>query len=80
LNSCDNVRFNMIWNRRGSCNSPFISIGYWCENEKHKSLSPSAMQVNNRQKRISNEERLSVICQLGKCEQIVDKFHNVSFA
>jgi predicted alpha-1,6-mannanase (GH76 family) len=70
----------MIWNICSSCNSPFISIGFWCENEKHKSLSPSAMQVNNWQKKISIEERLGVICQLGKCEQIVDKCHNVSFA
>ena len=70
----------MIWNRRGSCNSPFISIDFWYENEKHKSVSPSAMQVNNRQKKISIEEKLDVIRQLGKGEQIVDICCNVGFA
>ena len=78
-NSHDNVRFNTIWNRRSSCNSHFISIGFWYENEKHKS-SPSAMQVNSRQKKISIAEKVVVICQLEKGEWIVDKWCNFSFA
>ena len=70
----------MMWNRRGSCNSPFISIDFWYENEVYKSMSPGAMQVNNRQKKISIEEKLHVIRQLGKGEQIVDICCNVGFA
>jgi hypothetical protein len=70
----------MIWNSCGSCNSPFISIGFWYENEKHKSMSPRAMQVKNQQKKISIEDKLDVICQLGKGERNVDKCRNVSFA
>jgi hypothetical protein len=36
--------------------------------EKHKSTSPSAIQVKNRQKTISIEEKLHVISQLEKGE------------
>jgi len=43
-------------------------------------MSPRAMQVKNQQKKISIEEKLDVICQLGKGERIVDKCRNVSFA
>jgi hypothetical protein len=36
--------------------------------EKHKSASPSAIQVRNRQKTIGTEEKLHVISQLEKRE------------
>jgi hypothetical protein len=70
----------MIWNRCGSCKSPFISIGFWYEDKKHISMSLSAKQMNNQQKKISIEEKLDVICQLEKGEQIVDICCTVSFA
>jgi len=55
-------------------------IGLWYENEKHKSVSLSAIQVRDRQKKISIEVKLDVICQLEEGEWIVDKCLNVSFA
>jgi hypothetical protein len=79
-NSHDDVLFYMIWNRCGSCDSHFISIGFWYENEKHKSLSLSAMQVNSWQKKISIAEKVVAVRQLEKGEWIVDKWHNFSFA
>ena len=45
--------------------------------EKHKSASPSAIQVKNLRKTISIEEKLHVINRLEKGEQIVDICHNV---
>lgn len=69
----------MIGNKHGSCNSPFISIGLWYKNAKHKLLSPSDMQVNNQQEKINIEEKLDVTRQLGKGERIVVKCRNVSF-
>jgi hypothetical protein len=48
--------------------------------EKHKSTSPSAIQVKNQWKTVSTEEKLDVISQLWKGEWIVDICQNVSFA
>jgi hypothetical protein len=45
--------------------------------EKHKSASPSTIQVKNRRKTIGIEEKLHVINQLEKGEQIVDICRNV---
>jgi hypothetical protein len=45
--------------------------------EKHKSTSPSAIQVKNWQKTISIEEKLDVISRSDKGEGIVDIFCNV---
>jgi len=42
---------------------------------KHKSISPCAIQVQNRQKTIGFEEKLYV-----KGDRIVDMCHNVTFA
>jgi hypothetical protein len=47
--------------------------------EKHKSPSPSAVQVKNWRKTISNEEKLDIISQLEKGEHIVDICHVVRF-
>ena len=47
--------------------------------EKHKSTSPNAIQVKNRWKTISIEEKLDVISQLEKGEQTVDICYNVRF-
>jgi len=49
-------------------------------NKKCKSTSPSAIQVKNRWKTISNEENLNIICQLEKGEWIVDTRLNVRYA
>jgi hypothetical protein len=46
---------------------------------KHKSSSPSAMQVKNRQKANSTKVKLKVLSQFEKGEQIVDICHNVRF-
>jgi hypothetical protein len=48
--------------------------------EKCKSTSPSAIQVKNRQKTVSIEEKLDVISRLEKGERIVDVCHNVRLA
>jgi len=45
--------------------------------EKHKSTSPSAIQVKNWQNTTSIEEKLDVISRLGKDEKIVDLSCNV---
>ena len=47
--------------------------------EKREPKSPSAIQVKKWQKTISIEERLVVVSQLEKVEQIVDICHNVRF-
>jgi hypothetical protein len=47
---------------------------------KHKSASPSTIQVKIWQKTISLEEKLDVISRLEKGEQIVDIFYNVRHA
>ena len=44
-------------------------------NQKRKSISPCAIQVKNRQKTISFEEKLYI-----KVDRIVDMCHNVTFA
>jgi len=48
--------------------------------EKHTCTLPSAIQLKNQQITISNEEKLDLVSQLTKCEQIVDRWHNVRFA
>jgi hypothetical protein len=48
--------------------------------EKHKSALSSAIQVKNRRKTISIEEKLHVISRLGKGERIVDICRNVTLA
>jgi len=48
--------------------------------EKHKSASPSAIQVKNRQKAISSEEKLDTIHRLEKSERIADIQRNVKLA
>jgi hypothetical protein len=45
--------------------------------EKHKSASPSAVQVKNQQKTIGIEKKLSVIMRCEKGERIVDICRNV---
>jgi hypothetical protein len=40
--------------------------------DKRQSASPSAIQVKNRQKTVSTEEKLDIISQLEKGGQIVD--------
>jgi DNA-binding transcriptional ArsR family regulator len=45
-----------------------------------KSTSPSAVQVKNQRKAISNEEKLDAISRLEKGEHIVDICRNVRFA
>jgi IS30 family transposase len=45
--------------------------------EKHKSTSPSTIQVKNWQEAISSKEKLDVISWLEKGEWIVDICHNV---
>ena len=47
---------------------------------KRKSTSPSAIQVKNRRKTISTEEKLEVISLLEKGERIVDIFRNARLA
>jgi len=47
--------------------------------EKHKSTSPVAIQVKNRQKTISNEEKSDITSWLEKGERIVDTCCNVRF-
>ena len=48
--------------------------------ETHKSTSPSAVQVKNRRKPISSEEKLDVISPHKKREHNMDTCHNVRFA
>jgi len=50
------------------------------QSKKGKSISPSAIQVENRRKTIITEEKLDVICPLEKGEGIVDIHRNVRFA
>ena len=45
--------------------------------EKCKSISPSAIQVKNRNKTIRTEEKLDIISQMEKGEKTVDLCHNV---
>ena len=47
--------------------------------EKRKSTSPTAIQVKNWRKKIVTDEKLDVISQLEKCEQIVGICHYVRF-
>jgi hypothetical protein len=47
---------------------------------RNKSASPSAIQVKNQQKTVNTEEKLDIICQVEKGEQIVDVSRNVRFA
>jgi len=47
--------------------------------EKRKSALPGAIQVKNRRKTISNEDKVDVICRLEKSERIVDVCRNVRF-
>ena len=47
---------------------------------RNNSASPSAIQVKNQQKTVSVEEKLDVVCQIEKGEQIVDICWNVRFA
>jgi hypothetical protein len=49
-------------------------------NEKSKSASPSAIQVENRGKTVGNEEKLSVIMRHEKGERMVDICRNVTLA
>jgi len=49
-------------------------------NGKHKSASPSAVQVKNWRKTVTSKEKLYVISCLGKGERIVDICHNVRLA
>jgi hypothetical protein len=48
--------------------------------DKCISTSPSAIQVKNWQKTIGIEEKLDVITQLEKVEQIADRSHDVILA
>jgi hypothetical protein len=48
-------------------------------NEKRKCTLPSAIQLKNQQMTISNEEKFDLISQLAKCEQTVDRWHNIRF-
>jgi len=48
--------------------------------KKRKSTSSSATQVKNRQKTISTDDKLEVLSQLEKGEQIVNICHNVRFS
>jgi len=48
--------------------------------EKHKSTSPSAIQVKNQRTAISTDEKLDVISCLEKGEWLVDIWHNVRYA
>jgi hypothetical protein len=50
-----------------SCNAPFITIGFWYENEKHKSVSPSAIPVKNLWKTISIEDKLTNTLTVKRC-------------
>jgi len=45
--------------------------------EKRKFTLPSALQVKNRRKTISAEEKLDVRSKLGKGERIIDKYCKV---
>jgi hypothetical protein len=47
--------------------------------EKRKCILPSAIQLKNQQMTISNEEKLDLISQLAKPEQIADRWHNIRF-
>ena len=47
--------------------------------EKRKCTLSRAIQFKKQQMTISNEEKLDLISQLPKCEQIVDRWHNVRF-
>jgi len=49
-------------------------------NKRGRSASPSAIQVKNRQKTTSIEEKFDVISRPGKGEQTVDICHNVGLA
>jgi hypothetical protein len=48
--------------------------------EKHKSTSPSTIQVKNQWKTKGNDEKLYVISRRERGEQMVDKCHNVRLA
>ena len=47
--------------------------------EKHKSVSPSAVQVKNQRKTVGTEEKLDEINWLEKGEWVVDMCHKVWF-
>jgi hypothetical protein len=47
--------------------------------EKHKSISPRAVHVRIQQKSSSTDEKLDIIRQFEKGEQIADICHNVRF-
>jgi hypothetical protein len=47
--------------------------------EKHKSISPRAIQAKIQQKTSSTDENLDTIRQFEKGEQIADICHNVRF-
>jgi hypothetical protein len=55
------------------------TMGNQMKMSKSKSASPSATQVKNRQKTISTDNKLEVLSQLEKGEQIVNICHNVRF-
>jgi hypothetical protein len=48
--------------------------------EKHKSTSPSAIQTKNQHRTNGIEEKLDVISQLERGEQMIDIRHNVRLA
>jgi hypothetical protein len=59
---------------------PSSALAFGMEmSEKLKPISPTAMQRKNQQKTISVEEKLYLISQHEKGEQIVDIHHNVRF-
>jgi len=47
--------------------------------EKRKSALPGVIQVKNRRKKSSIEDKVDVICRLEKGERIVDLCRNVRF-
>jgi len=47
--------------------------------EKHKSISPHVIQVKIQQKTSSTDEKLDIMRQFEKGEQIADISHNVTF-
>jgi hypothetical protein len=57
----------------------YIALDFLTKSDKPKSTSPSEIQVKNWQTTISTEEKLDVISQFEKGEQIVDIWCNVRF-
>jgi len=71
----------LVIQTRGWCSSTINRIGFCLrkKHEKRKSALPGAIQVKNRRKAISTEDKVDLISRLEKGERIVDVCRNVRF-